>query len=250
MVCGLGPTSAECCEVCATIVRALLPALADLSWPQHVHPAGYAREPRRVSDLGGDGGLDARLRPGRARHPHRAAADARDERPAGDDREDDSTERALVQGRARQRAVPLAHVAAGFDGLQRRAVAPPRRQQGRRVADRRRRLSADRLPRLAPGLPLRRSSAAVHARHRVSVGLARLDHLGGRDRDPGSHREPDAVVPREVSIARTSLRAKLWGTFRCQTYWLLATRGAWRVLWALVRTASFEPAKTDRVVRP
>src|SRR6266849_3982560 len=58
------------------------------------------------------------------------------------------------------------------------------------------------------------------------------------------------LYPREVSIARTSLRAKLWGTFRCQTYWLLATRGAWRVLWALVRTASFEPAKTDRVVRP
>ncbi len=26
------------------------------------------------------------------------------------------------------------------------------------------------------------------------------------------------------------------GTFRCQTYWLLATRAAWRVLWALWRT--------------
>ena len=55
--------------------------------------------------------------------------------------------------------------------------------------------------------------------------------------------------PRPVDIARTSLRAKFWGIFRCQTYWLLATRGAWRVLWALGRTGSFEAAKTDRAVR-
>jgi hypothetical protein len=55
--------------------------------------------------------------------------------------------------------------------------------------------------------------------------------------------------PRPVNIARTTLRAKFWGTFRCQTYWLLATRGAWRVLWALARTGRFEPAKTDRAVR-
>ena len=55
--------------------------------------------------------------------------------------------------------------------------------------------------------------------------------------------------PRPVDIARTSLRAKFWGTFRCQTYWLLATRGAWHVLWAIVRTGDFEPAKTDRVRR-
>ncbi|HKB23936.1 MAG TPA: hypothetical protein VKG64_02695 [Methylomirabilota bacterium] len=55
--------------------------------------------------------------------------------------------------------------------------------------------------------------------------------------------------PRPVSVARTTLRAKFWGTFRCQTYWLLTTRGAWRVLWALARTGRFEPAKTDRVAR-
>ena len=55
--------------------------------------------------------------------------------------------------------------------------------------------------------------------------------------------------PRGVDVARTSLKAKFWGIFRCQTYWLLATRGAWRVLWALARTGRFEPAKTDRVVR-
>jgi hypothetical protein len=53
--------------------------------------------------------------------------------------------------------------------------------------------------------------------------------------------------PRPVDVRRTSLRAKLWGTFRCQTYWLLATRGAWRVLRALLRTGRFEPGKTDRV---
>jgi hypothetical protein len=55
--------------------------------------------------------------------------------------------------------------------------------------------------------------------------------------------------PRPVSVARTSLAAKFWGTFRCQTYWLLATRGAWRVLFALARRRRYEPAKTDRVVR-
>jgi cellulose synthase/poly-beta-1,6-N-acetylglucosamine synthase-like glycosyltransferase len=55
--------------------------------------------------------------------------------------------------------------------------------------------------------------------------------------------------PRHVSIARTTLWAKFSGTFRTQTYWLLATRGAWRVLWSLARTGRFEPAKTDRVHR-
>jgi cellulose synthase/poly-beta-1,6-N-acetylglucosamine synthase-like glycosyltransferase len=53
--------------------------------------------------------------------------------------------------------------------------------------------------------------------------------------------------PRAVDVRRTTLRAKFAGTFRCQTYWLLATRGAWRVLLALARTGRFEPAKTDRV---
>jgi glycosyl transferase family 2 len=57
-------------------------------------------------------------------------------------------------------------------------------------------------------------------------------------------------LPRPVNVARTTLAAKLWGTFRCQTYWLLATRGAWRVLLALARTGRFEPHKTDRVTIP
>src|SRR5881296_3474552 len=55
--------------------------------------------------------------------------------------------------------------------------------------------------------------------------------------------------PRRVSIARTTLKAKFFGIFRCQTYWLLATRGAWRVLLALARQRRFEAAKTDRVAR-
>ena len=54
-------------------------------------------------------------------------------------------------------------------------------------------------------------------------------------------------LPRPVDLRRKSLKEKFLGTFRCQTYWLLATRGAWRVLWALARTGRFEPAKTDRV---
>jgi hypothetical protein len=56
--------------------------------------------------------------------------------------------------------------------------------------------------------------------------------------------------PRRVNVARTSLQAKFWGIFRCQTYWLLATRGAWRVLASLIRKGRFEAAKTDRVTRP
>src|SRR5881296_1723807 len=55
--------------------------------------------------------------------------------------------------------------------------------------------------------------------------------------------------PRRVDVRRTTLSQKLLGTFRCQTYWLLATRGAWRVLWALATTRQFDPAKTDRVTR-
>src|SRR5207247_308307 len=50
--------------------------------------------------------------------------------------------------------------------------------------------------------------------------------------------------PRRVDVRRTTLGQKLLGTFRCQTYWLLATRGAWRVLWALATTRQFDPAKT------
>ncbi|HSB43004.1 MAG TPA: glycosyltransferase family 2 protein, partial [Methylomirabilota bacterium] len=56
-------------------------------------------------------------------------------------------------------------------------------------------------------------------------------------------------LPRPVDLRRKSLKEKFLGTFRCQTYWLLATRGAWRVLWALARTGRFEPAKTDRIAR-
>ncbi len=54
-------------------------------------------------------------------------------------------------------------------------------------------------------------------------------------------------LPRPVDLRRKSLKEKFLGTFRCQTYWLLATRGAWRVIWALACTGRFEPAKTDRV---
>ncbi len=56
-------------------------------------------------------------------------------------------------------------------------------------------------------------------------------------------------LPRPVDLRRRTLREKFWGVFRCQTYWLLATRAAWRVLWALARTGHYEPAKTDRVAR-
>jgi glycosyl transferase family 2 len=56
-------------------------------------------------------------------------------------------------------------------------------------------------------------------------------------------------LERPVDVRRTTLAQKFVGTFRCQTYWLLATRGAWRVLRALVATRGFDPPKTDRVTR-
>jgi cellulose synthase/poly-beta-1,6-N-acetylglucosamine synthase-like glycosyltransferase len=54
-------------------------------------------------------------------------------------------------------------------------------------------------------------------------------------------------LPRAVDLQRKSFKEKFFGTFRCQTYWLLATRAAWRVLWSLWRTGRYEAAKTDRV---
>ena len=56
-------------------------------------------------------------------------------------------------------------------------------------------------------------------------------------------------LPREVDLRRKSLKEKFLGTFRCQTYWLLATRGAWRVLGSIARTGRYEPGKTDRITR-
>jgi len=56
-------------------------------------------------------------------------------------------------------------------------------------------------------------------------------------------------LPRDVDLRRKSLREKFLGTFRCQTYWLLATRAAWRVLWSLARTGRYDAGKTDRVLR-
>ena len=56
-------------------------------------------------------------------------------------------------------------------------------------------------------------------------------------------------LPKLVDLQRKSFADKFWGIFRSQTYWLLATRGAWRVLWAIVRRGRYDPAKTDRISR-
>src|SRR5439155_2147354 len=101
----------------------------------------------------------------------------------------------LVSGRAGRRRLPLARVARPPRGLQLRAARAPRPQQGHRVADRRRRVSRGRLPRLAPRLPLLRRAPVVHPRHRVPLDLARAHHLGGRHRHAGAGREPRAVLP-------------------------------------------------------
>ena len=56
-------------------------------------------------------------------------------------------------------------------------------------------------------------------------------------------------APRPVAVEWRTLGAQLQGVFRCQGYWLLATRAAWQVLWQLARTGRYEPIKTDRVLR-
>jgi cellulose synthase/poly-beta-1,6-N-acetylglucosamine synthase-like glycosyltransferase len=68
-------------------------------------------------------------------------------------------------------------------------------------------------------------------------GVVTLELLSGLTR----------YCPRAVDIEPTSLWARFSYTFRTQTYWLLATRGAWRVLVTVARTGHFEPRKTDRI---
>ncbi len=62
-------------------------------------------------------------------------------------------------------------------------------------------------------------------------------------------RAMEPYLPRPLALGWTTRGQQLLATFRCQTYWLLATRGAWHVLWQLARTGRYEAAKTDRVVR-
>ncbi len=59
----------------------------------------------------------------------------------------------------------------------------------------------------------------------------------------------EPYLPRRVALRWRTFGEWLLATFRCQTYWLLATRAAWRVLWRIARFGRYEPTKTDRVVR-
>ena len=57
----------------------------------------------------------------------------------------------------------------------------------------------------------------------------------------------EPYLPRPTRLRWRSLGEWFLATFRCQTYWLLATSAAWRVLWQLARCGRYEPTKTDRV---
>lgn len=59
----------------------------------------------------------------------------------------------------------------------------------------------------------------------------------------------EPYLPSRITLAWRSRYEWFMATFRCQTYWLLATRGSWRVLWRLLRDGDYLPAKTDRVIR-
>ena len=56
-------------------------------------------------------------------------------------------------------------------------------------------------------------------------------------------------LPRPIRLEWRTRGEQFLATFRCQTYWLLATRAAWRVLWRTARDGRYEPSKTDRVTR-
>jgi len=58
----------------------------------------------------------------------------------------------------------------------------------------------------------------------------------------------EPYLPRPVALRWRSPGQWFLATFRCQTYWLLATRAAWRVLWQLARYRRYQPTKTDRVM--
>ena len=59
----------------------------------------------------------------------------------------------------------------------------------------------------------------------------------------------EPYLPRPVTLGWRTFGEWFLATFRCQTYWLLATRAAWRVLWRTARFGCYEPTKTDRVMR-
>jgi hypothetical protein len=59
----------------------------------------------------------------------------------------------------------------------------------------------------------------------------------------------EPYLPRPTALGWQGPGEWLLATFRCQTYWLLATRAAWRVLWRTARDGRYEPSKTDRVTR-
>jgi hypothetical protein len=59
----------------------------------------------------------------------------------------------------------------------------------------------------------------------------------------------EPYLPRPIRLGWENWGQWLLATFRCQTYWLLATRAAWRVLWRTARDGRYEPSKTDRVTR-
>ncbi len=80
----------------------------------------------------------------------------------------------------------------------------------------------------------------------VSLGLT--VRVGGIETQRAV-RAMEPYLPRPTSLRWTTLAEQLMATFRCQTYWLLATRAAWHVLWQLARTGRYVPTKTDRVVR-
>lgn len=59
----------------------------------------------------------------------------------------------------------------------------------------------------------------------------------------------ESLLPKKVPLNHKTLSQKLLMTFRCQSYWLLATRGSWRVLWQLLIKRRYEVSKTDRVTQ-
>ena len=140
--------------------------------------------------------------------------------------------------------LPARALAGAEERLQPRPAHAAHREQGHRVAHRGAGLPLHGLAGLVSRLSVpRRASRVLLLRHRApTVSLALTVWVGGIVTQ-NSIEALRPYLPRAVDLQRKSWKEKFLGTFRCQTYWLLATRAAWRVLWSLWRTGAYEAAK-------
>jgi len=56
----------------------------------------------------------------------------------------------------------------------------------------------------------------------------------------------EPLLPVQTDLRPRGFVERVLRVIRCQTYWVLSTRGTWKVLWAALRGTRYQAAKTDR----